>query len=113
MYKLTQTLAESLDRYFKTLKSTGYVKYNNVYKLLTALFIKRILNGEFGVLISEEDYKTLDSVLCCILGSNCLMPYITYKQDTIISKEYMPQIPIITEDQTIKITEDNTTRLVL
>lgn len=113
MYKLNHLLSESLDRYYNTLKYSGYVKYNDVYKLIVATFIKDILDGEFGALISEEDYKNMERILNCFYGSNCLFPYPTYKQDTVISKEYMSDILSLSEDSNIRTAEDNTTRLVL
>lgn len=113
MYKLDSLLSESLNRYYDTLKYTGYVKYKNVYQLLVSSLILDILEGEFGEIISEKDYKTMDNVLHCFYGSSCLIPYPTYKQNMVISKEYMNDSHKLSEDGNIRISESGINRLVL
>lgn len=113
MYKLNSLLSESLNRYYDVLKYTGYIKYQEVYKLLVSTFILDILEGEFGGLISEEDYKAMDNVLHCFYGSSCLIPYPTYKQNTVISKEYMDDTLMLSEDAILRFTEPNINRLVI
>lgn len=113
MYNINNLVSESLNRYFDTLKYSGYIKYKDVYKLVVSTFILDILDGEFGDLISEEDYKAMDNVLHCFYGSSCLIPYPTYKQNTVISKEYMSSIPFIDDASIMKFSEGNINRLVL
>ncbi len=71
-------LFESLQNYFSTLKYYGYVKDNDVSKLLILSFFEEILAGKYDVDVTEGDYNDIRVALNCLMGSNCIIPYKKY-----------------------------------
>ena len=64
-----------LEKYFKILSKTGYVKYQSVGKLLALSLVECFLNSELNTFITEEDYNIISRFLYCIYGRDCLVPY--------------------------------------
>lgn len=74
---LSKEAFEALRDYFNHLKKVGYLRYDTVYKLLTFLFIDKMLNGKYVFTLTEEDYKIMSEMLQCLYGT-CLIPYSEY-----------------------------------
>lgn len=111
MEDLTKETSKSLDVYFNTLSRLGYIDYTQVDKLLVTIFINDIIDGAFGDLISELDYKTLNNCLYCMYGTSCLLPYPTYINDTMLPKNYTTGEFRITEDLNVRSSEQNDIRI--
>lgn len=72
-------LYTSIERYFSTLRKTGYKRYEEVRKLLIFIFIHELLYGSMNVYINDMDYKDISKALECLYGS-CLIPFPNYRQ---------------------------------
>lgn len=110
MDNVTNIANEALRRYFNALSKLGYKDYNDVAKLLVLLFIEELLTSEFSFYVTEEDYRSITNTLYCIMGNNCLIDppsYTTYDSLFHDNPNYLEYIRYrITEDSTIRITED-------
>lgn len=104
MEELDKTLLEALNRYYDALSKLGYINYETVSKLIVALFLNDILNGEFEEPLCEKDYNTITKALYCILGNTCLIPFPVYRRYTSSSKS-SAFIPRLTEDCVLRYTE--------
>ena len=109
---LTNTSYSALDSYFFHLKQTGYMRYDNVFKLLLLLHIRKMLSGEYEFEFDEKDYKLMSDTLECLYGT-CLIPY----------DEYIKRLPFVggmqfngllrkSEDEIIRDTEDESFRII-
>lgn len=97
----------ALDRYFETLKQTGYYNYKDVKKLVILDFIRDLLSPNYNVYISEDDYTSIAELLYCFFGTSCLLPYPVFiKNLPIIGVNYTDDDLRITEDDDLRITED-------
>lgn len=65
----------TLNRYFNTLSSLGYVSYKEVDKLLVMILVYDMLDKSNELPITEEEYRTINSALVCLYGSSCMIPY--------------------------------------
>ena len=100
MEELDKLLAESLDRYFTVLENLGYVSDVNTNQLLLLQFIQEFLQ-EYQGYITEAEYTKIESVISCLSGSTCLIPY---KQYTLISEPswgYIYTVPVRTTEDFI------------
>ena len=70
-------LYDACVRYFTALSHFGYRSYKDVNKLLFYIFVDELVNNP-SIVISEDDYKTIESALYCIYGTSCLIPYPNY-----------------------------------
>lgn len=114
MKKYTQLLSDSLDRYFKTLEYYGYIKDNDVDKLIVLSFLEELLSGCFDVSITESEYTLIRGVVQCLMGSNCLIPYIEYNNDRSDSLIHLQRVPFsfrIAEDTNPRLTESGSSRV--
>jgi hypothetical protein len=68
----------SLSTYYNTLEKTGYLSYDNVYKLLLLVFYKDFVYGDFRGVLNEKDYSMIERALYCLFGTTCLIPYPDY-----------------------------------
>ena len=82
---MDKVLNESLTRYFNVLSKLGYMSYSEVDKLLVLIFIYDLLESDCKSLITEEEYRILDSALYYLYGTTCLIPYPEYIANTSIS----------------------------
>lgn len=74
---MDNTLYEACLKYFTTLTSFGYKSYGEVKKVLLLIYIQELVNNT-SVIISEDDYRSIESALYCIYGTSCLIPYPNY-----------------------------------
>lgn len=102
MEELNKLVADSLDRYFTVLGSIGYVSETNTNKLILLQFLQEFLQ-EYQGYITEADYTKIESILQCLAGSSCLIPYKEY----LLASELVPSIfsMRITEDKILRHTE--------
>lgn len=70
-------LYNSCLRYFTSLGNYGYQSEADVKKLLFYVYIQELVNTT-SIVISEEDYKTIENALYNMYGTTCLMPYPDY-----------------------------------
>lgn len=96
--QLTNSVFESIEKYFNSISKTGYKSYTEVYKLLTFIFIEEILNGSMCKYITEEDYKILSNKLECLYGT-CMIPYPKYKESATLSMNNFYNSFRVTEDK--------------
>lgn len=73
-----------LNNYFNALTNTGYKSYNSVEKILALICIQEFLD-EFKCYISDEDYSRINKALTCLYGSDCLIPYPDYYNNSTMS----------------------------
>lgn len=69
----------SLESYFKTLSSYGYMSYNHVYDMMLMIIIQDIITN-FACMITQEDYQMMSNLLESKQGTSCLMPYPKFKK---------------------------------
>lgn len=79
MKYIDNTLFRSINNYFSTLSRLGYLNYNGVNKLIVLAFLEELLNGEFNVIVTEEEYRAIMNCFKCINGSECFIPYQCYR----------------------------------
>lgn len=113
MEELNKLVADSLERYFTVLGSVGYVSDTNTNKLILLQFLQEFLQ-EYQGYITEADYTKIESILQCLAGSSCLIPF---KEYMLISQPVESRIystPVrITEDSILRHVEvDGDLRLV-
>ena len=77
MEELNKLVADSLERYFTILGSVGYVSDTNTNKLILLQFLQEFLQ-EYQGYITEADYTKIESILQCLAGSSCLVPFKEY-----------------------------------
>lgn len=79
----------SLFKYFNTLSSTGYIKDDNVYKLIYIIAIVKITNEYFPGYVTQEDYKEIENSLYNLFGTSYLIPYPKLKNSTDMNKLHL------------------------
>lgn len=98
---------ENLLKYFTLLRSVGGTHAIEPFRFLIIGFIDDIFNSEMSEWITEEDYKAIDRVVNCWMGT-CLMPFHTWK-----SYKYIRCIPLKLENnEELYATEDFTNVLI-
>jgi len=108
----------ALQDYFSHLGKTGYLRYDNVFKLLAFLYVEEMLHSYESFDMSECDYKIIDNFLQCLYGT-CLLPYPEFinlpqvGEDTDDDNLREVEWDIIrqTEDGKLRVTEPNTSVL--
>ncbi len=108
-------LSNSLNIYIDTLRTAGNINKCISYNLLINIFVLDWLELN-NTYIKEEDINTILSALSCLQGS-CTMPYYIESMNEnfagILKAAYMYNfclIPRKTEDDKLRITEDNLLR---
>ncbi len=102
-------LYESCSRYFTNLSNYGYRRNEDVKKLLFYVFVNELVNTT-SVVITEDDYRSLEKALYCLYGTTCLIPYPNYCYK--VMDGHLGNIPELVarvvklEDITEDITED-------
>lgn len=69
---------DAITRYFGHITNTGYMRQDNVNKLLLLDAVYNLLDNDFRALVSEDDYKLINDALYCLYGSTCLIPFPDY-----------------------------------
>lgn len=78
MEELDKLVSDALNRYFTVLESTGYISDVDTDKLILLQFLYGFIQ-EYQYYITEADYNKIASILQCLAGSSCLVPYYEYK----------------------------------
>lgn len=68
----------AITKYFGHITNTGYMRQDNVNKLLLLIAVCNLLDNDFRALVSEDDYKLINNALYCLYGSTCLIPFPDY-----------------------------------
>lgn len=100
-----------LGRYFTQLDGVGYVKHDQIKRLMAYLFFVEFLQNTYDF-FTEEDYKKLANALSILfVGASCLLPYQVFctNRAKLGSAHYMGSLKIrATEvDANDRATEDN------
>ena len=101
---MLNTLLNGFTKYYNTLTKIGYINDSSVNNLIIASWIYDVLNGKYGFLVNEEQYKLIGEVLSCIEGT-CLVPWIDYCKDVTVNK-----YPDLDRYGYVRITENTETR---
>ena len=64
-------------KYFTKLSNVGYGSDVDLKKIIFYTFIYELVNTT-SIVISEKDYKEIETALYCIYGTSCLIPYPNY-----------------------------------
>lgn len=112
MDNLLNIAYKGINNYFNTLATLGYKNHKETDKLLLLLFLEEFINGPFSSYIDEEDYNTINNVLYCLYGSTCLIPYPEFNSGTSLIQTLNSDNLRITEDNLIRISENEFIRLV-
>lgn len=72
---MDEIIYNSIKKYFNTLQYTGYINYDEVYKLLYLIGVKEMADTDIYGSLTEEDYKEINKSINCIYGTSCLFPY--------------------------------------
>lgn len=108
MEKLYDITFQALNRYFTVLEKTGYIKDKDVNNLLLLTFIVDFLQ-EYDGYITEEDCNIINSIVACMTGSSCLVPYIQYQQLSTPAGSYITDIAVrLSEYKDIRHVESET-----
>lgn len=111
MDEVTKISAEAIQRYFNTLAQFGYKKYLDVDRLLVLTFIEETLSHDFVEFITEEDYMTIINALYCLYGSNCMIDFPSFANyDSLVHKTKVHLVPRITEDSTLRMSQNDLLR---
>ena len=105
MEELDKLTYDSLERYFTVLEKVGYTSETNVNKLILLQFLQEFIQN-YEYYITEEDYNKIESIIQCLSGASCLIPYKQYKSMSLPVNGYTVLEPVrITEDEIIRHTE--------
>lgn len=87
MEELLKILYSSVNKYINNLSILGYTNYEDVYKLLSLIFVEELLNNESSKFITNNDYINISKFINNIYGSNCIINFPRYiNSDTIFRK---------------------------
>lgn len=109
MQEYTTYINSIIENYFTILSNKGQISRCKTNKLLVLLFIQELFET-FHWYITENDYKTILNVINCM--NDCLIKLPTYShfEDDIHYIEHLDDITRITEDSSIRTTEDDMIR---
>ena len=82
---LNDSLMEGFVKYYNTLSKIGYINRTSVNKLIIGSWINKVLNSEYGIVVTNEQYNLLSKLYLCVTDS-CLVPYSKYCTDVTINK---------------------------
>ena len=113
MYDDTMTIEayEALQNYFSHIGKTGYMRYDNVFKLLAFLYIEEMLHAYNSFDMSECDYVIIDNFLQCLYGT-CLLPYPEFTNLPQVGGENEVDLLREVEWDVIRQTEDGSLRVI-
>lgn len=91
MQNFNSLIASSLDKYFESLKFTGFQSDAKVNSLLTLLGINYLISN-FAEFITEEDQIAINNLLSCITGT-CLIDYPEFEsQNSLFEQVYRDKL---------------------
>lgn len=106
---ITNEVYNAISRYYTILGKTGYKAYNEVNELLIYTFIEELLT-EYAEFITEEDLRSITESLYYLYGS-CMIPFSDYEDYIGVVNTIQSQFRI-TENNCMRITEDNSFRTI-
>lgn len=118
MYDDTTTIEayKALQDYFNHLSKTGYMRYDNVFKLIVFLYVDEILHTCDNFDATEEDYNIIMNMMQCLYGI-CLLPYPEFRKNLpyVNSDEDLDKLRSVewdilrqTEEGELRVIESNT-----
>jgi hypothetical protein len=75
MFDVKNVALEALKEYFNILKYKGYLKKEEIHKVLIVSFIEEILEDKFFEYITEEDYNIMISTIYKMIPSSCTLKF--------------------------------------
>lgn len=113
MDELDKVALNGLDRYYNMLINRGYLNNTSTLKLLYVVLMSNFMNSLFSQYIDDKDYKCIMNSLNCM--SDCMIDFIDYPtfKDG-IEPIYNTSLNAyrITEDDLLRLTENNNIRIV-
>lgn len=106
---ITNEVYNAISRYYTILSKTGYKEYNEVDDLLIYTFIEELLT-EYAEFITESDLQSITKLLYCLYGS-CMILFPDYEDYVGVINTIQSQFRI-TENNCMRITEDNSFRTI-
>ena len=101
-----------LDKYYKVLSSSGYVRHDIVVRYMIWLYVVDFVERVYH-LLTNGDYNRINRLLIALFGpKSCLLPYLTRRTDlTIGNGMYMGMFDLrATEDTKLRESEDERLR---
>lgn len=77
MKEITDVTVKALNRYFNTLSYLGYIKDEDVKKLVVLCFLEELLN-KWYLFVNESDYRIISKSLYKLFGNNCFIEFPDY-----------------------------------
>ena len=101
-----------IKNYYKVLKSSGFLSYNQVYQLLLLSFIDDLFQDDFSWYITEENYKLIDNLITCLSKNSSIIPYTKVASHIEPVKNFLEDIPTrVSENNVIRLAEVDVLRL--
>lgn len=95
----------SIKSYFNALSKLGYVRNEEVNKLLALIIIEEFTYYDFRGLINKEDYMKINKSLYNLFGKSCLIPYPNFCKIKDMNKLRLGDMSELAHR--VKINEDN------
>lgn len=77
MREITDVAVKALQKYFTKLSYLGYIKDEDVKKILVLLLLEELLNQWYSF-VTENDYRIISRSLYKLFGSNCIISFPDY-----------------------------------
>ena len=77
MREIIDVAVKALQKYFITLSYLGYIKDEDVKKILVLLLLEELLN-QWYPFVTENDYRIISRSLYKLFGSNCIIEFPDY-----------------------------------
>lgn len=113
MESYSNVLAQSLERYFKTIKHYGHYKDLGITKLLILIYVNELLSDYYNIPIIDSEYEIIQKALLCLFGSECIIPYpyyINYNEGPLFGQWLNTSSYRIDESSTLRIEEQGAIR---
>ena len=95
----------SIKSYFNALSKLGYMRNEEVNKLLSLIIIEEFTYYDFRGLINKEDYMKINKSLYNLFGKSCLIPYPNFCKIKNMNKLRLGDMSELAHR--VKINEDN------
>lgn len=95
----------SIKSYFNALSKLGYMRNEEVDKLLALIIIEEFTYYDFRGLINKEDYMKINKSLYNLFGKSCLIPYPNFCKIKDMNKLRLGDMSELAHR--VKISEDN------
>lgn len=106
---MDKNLLEGINKLINTLSKLGYIKDNEINKLLILSFLHDMLTSRLVYELTVDDYKKINAVITCLESNSCTInniPYIIYD----VEEGVQPSDAIITiVNNVVKTIKDNQT----